>query len=221
MEAAADGRSAGWWETDAVRMGQRQARYADLESGTDAIEEYALGLIPGLLQTAAFASARMRNDPGRLNADFDPDAAVAARAHRQCLLLGDPGTRYDLVLDEFAVRRRAAEPTVVAAQLRHIVALCARHPSITVRILPIDASITGHSAPRSAYSIYRYRDGHGTFAVAVDTLTTDLVLTEPADVDAYRSLHSRLKAAALTPRTSMQMLDTIAQRLYPREGAAA
>lgn len=221
MHAAADGWSVGWWEACAARMGHRQARYADLESGTQAIEEYALGLIPGLLQTADFASARMRSDPARQTADFDPDAAVAARAHRQRLLLAESGPRYDLVLDEFAVRRCAADPAVVAAQLRHIADLCARHPSITVRILPIDAPIKGHRAPRSAYSIYRYRDEHGTLAVAVDTLTTDLVLTELADVDAYLSLHSRLKAAALTPRASMQMLATIAPRLCPTEGAAA
>lgn len=217
MAAAADGWAIGWWQADAARMGRRQARYADLESGTRTITEYALALIPGLLQTRAFADARMRSDPGRHDDEFDPVVAVHARAHRQQLLLADGGPRYELVLDEFAVRRCAAEPPVVAAQLRHIVNVCAEHPSVTVRILPIHATITRHSAPRSAYSIYRYRDGYETLAVAVDTLTTDLVLTESADVDPYRSLHSRLKAATLTPEASLDMLSAVAQQLSQAE----
>lgn len=218
MSAAADGWSIGWWEANAAAMGRRQALYADLESGTDHIDEYALPLPPGLLQTSEFTAARMRSDPARQPRDFDPAAATAARARRQRLLLAPGGPRYELVLDEFAVRRCAAEPAIVAAQLRHIVAVCGAHPSIKVRILPIDATIKGHSAPRSAYSIYRYRDEHATLAVAADTLTTDLVLTETEQIDTYRELHSRLKVAALTPDDSLAMLSAVADRLDPNGG---
>lgn len=216
MAAAADGWSIGWWEANAAAMGRRQAQAADLESGTDAIDEYEISLIPGLLQTPAFAAARTRSDPARNPPDFDPAAAVAARAFRQQLLLGPEGPRYEVVLDEFAVRRSAAEPVIVAAQLRHIIAMCTTHPSVTVRILPIDATIKGHSAPRSAYCIYRYRDEHATLAMAASTLDTDLVHTQPDKIDTYRELHSRLKAAALTLDASITMLTTVAQQLDPR-----
>lgn len=222
MGAAADGWATGWWVPDARRMGERQARYADLESGTAGITEYALALVPGLLQTAEYTDARVRSDPARRSDDFDPVAAVTARTHRQRLLLSAGGPRYDLILDEFAVRRCAAEPTVVAAQLRHIAALCAAHRSISVRILPIGAAIRGHSAPRSAYSIYSYHGAPACLAVAVDTLTTDLILTEPGEVDTYRDLHSRLRAAALTVEASMDMLHAVASQLCTTtEGVAA
>jgi transcriptional regulator with XRE-family HTH domain len=222
IAAATDGWVTGWWMKGADRIGDRQARFADLESGTAAITEYALALIPGLLQTADFADARVRSDPSRQSDTFDPVAAVAARSHRQHLVVAAGGPTYDVVLDEFAVRRCAAEASVVAAQLRHITALCAAHHSITVQILPIGAAIKGHSAPCSAYSIYRYRDAQATVAVAVDTLTTDLILTEPAEVDAYRHLHSRLKAAALSPEASIHLLTTVAYQMGQQpEGAAA
>jgi len=220
MDAASDGWARGWWTAHAERIGLRQGMYADLESGAATITEYALALFPGLLQTAAFAAARIHSDVSRRSEAFDPEAAVAARTHRQQLLLAANGPQYEVVLDEFAIRRGAAEAHIVADQLRHIIAVCARHASVTVRVLPIGASIRSHSAPRSAYSIYRYRDVEGCVAVAVDTLTTDLILTEQPDVDAYLSLHRRLKAAALAPGPSLHLLGAAAQELSPREGAA-
>ncbi|WP_433531306.1 helix-turn-helix domain-containing protein [Micromonospora sp. CA-263727] len=220
MAGAADGWATGWWMTDEARIGHRQARYADLESGTQAISEYALALIPGLLQTAEYADARMRSDPARQPDNFDPVAAVAARTRRQKLLLNDAGAAYDLVLDESAVRYRAAEPSIIADQLRHIADLCAAHPKrISVRILPSHPNITSYSAPRSAYSIYRYADQQATRAVAVETLTMDLVLTEPDEVDAYRQLHSRLRVASLEPAESLRILTAAADQLNPSKGA--
>ncbi|MEV4628267.1 helix-turn-helix transcriptional regulator [Micromonospora sp. NPDC049523] len=212
MDAVTDGWATGWWMADAERMGARQAIYADLESGTKTISEYTQ-LVPGLLQTAAFADARLRSDPLRHADGFDTAAAVAARTHRQELLLATDGPVYDVVLDEVAIRRCAAEPKVVAEQLQHVMAVCAAHRSVTVRVLPIDASIAGHSAPQSAYSIYRYRDTPESLAVAVDTLTKDLVHTESAEIAPYLSLHSRLRAAALPLDASIRLLSDAVQRL--------
>ncbi|MGI5213387.1 helix-turn-helix domain-containing protein [Plantactinospora sp. CA-290183] len=220
MDAAADGWSHGWWKADAERMGVRQATYADLESGTKSITEYTL-LIPGLLQTTAFADARLRSDLARQADTFDPAAAVTARAHRQQLLLAADGPHYNVVIDEIAIRRRAAERHIVADQLRHIIAVCAAHSSVEVRVLPIGASIEKHSAPLSPYSIYRYRDTPGSVAVAVDTLTKDLVHTEGHEVGPYLDLHSRLRAAALTPHMSIRLLHSAAQDLAPAEGVPA
>ncbi|WP_434744029.1 helix-turn-helix domain-containing protein [Micromonospora sp. SH-82] len=218
ISAAVDGWTVGWWDTDAAAMGHRQARYADLESGTAAISEYALALVPGLLQIPEFVAARTRSDPARLPSDLDPAAVVAARARRQELLLASDGPRYEVILDELAVRRRAAEPAIMAAQLRHIVTVGESHPAVTVRVLPIDATIKSQSAPRSAYSIYRYSDKYPTIAVAVDTLTTDLILVERRETEPYRELHSRLKSAALPPGPSIELLTDAAQFLDPVQG---
>jgi DNA-binding XRE family transcriptional regulator len=212
--AAADGWTVGWWETDVDAIGIRQARFADLESGTETIWEYALGLVPGLLQTPQFADARARSDPARQPDNFDPAMSVRARARRQQLLLMPGGPRYELVLDELAVHRHAAEPPVVAAQLRHIVELCRVYPSISVTVLPINgATLKNHSAPQSAYTLFRYRDEQATLAVAVNTLSTDLVHIDQHNLHAYRELHSRLRAAALTPADSIALLNAAADHI--------
>ncbi|MEV0003442.1 helix-turn-helix transcriptional regulator [Micromonospora sp. NPDC050980] len=217
MDGAADGWARGWWMADAERMGARQAIYADLESGTKSITEYAPFLIPGLLQTPAFADARMRSEPARHTEPFESAQAVSARARRQQLLLAPDGPRYNVVLDEGAIRRSAAEPHIVADQLRHILNICAAHASVKVRVLPIDTTIKGHSAMCSPYSIYHYRDTPSSIAVAVDTLNQDLIHTETDEIDPYLSLHGRLKAAALDNERSFGLIRAAAQAYYRQE----
>jgi transcriptional regulator with XRE-family HTH domain len=217
LAAASDGWTRGWWEAESSGMGRRQGMHAALESGTKRIAEYALALPPGLLQTPDFAAARMRSDPGSHAPDFDPAKAIAARARRQQLLLARRGPQYDLVFDVFAVERLGAPPAIVADQLRHIAAVAMNHTSITVRVLPVDAPIQHHTAPQSAYTIYRYHDEHQTLAVAATTLDTDLIIIERSRIDAYLELHCRLTAAALAPGDSIALLNTVADRIDRQE----
>ncbi|WP_243706090.1 Scr1 family TA system antitoxin-like transcriptional regulator [Micromonospora sp. KC721] len=69
--------------------------------------------------------------------------------------------------------------------------------------------------------MYRYRDPQNSQAAAVDTLTKDLIHTEPGEIDPYLSLHSRLKAAALSPESSIRLLRAAAENLAPTEGVPA
>lgn len=49
--------------------------------------------------------------------------------------------------------------------------------------------------------------------VAVDTVTSDLILTEPAQVVPYDQLYARLRDAALSPVDSLDLLTTAATSL--------
>ncbi|MGH3365908.1 MAG: Scr1 family TA system antitoxin-like transcriptional regulator, partial [Nocardioidaceae bacterium] len=101
------------------------------------------------------------------------------------------------------------------SQVQHLVA-CAREPKITVRVLPVDAAIDGYVIPRSAFSVYAYSDLRDPRVVAVDTVTTDVVLTsltEETQVTRYINLYERLLRASLTPRKSVELLKRVAAEL--------
>jgi hypothetical protein len=49
--------------------------------------------------------------------------------------------------------------------------------------------------------------------VAVDTVTSDLILTEAADVQPYEQLYQRLRDAALPPDESLDLLTMLAADL--------
>jgi transcriptional regulator with XRE-family HTH domain len=218
MTIAREAQERGWWEKFADEMGPRQALYANLEAGARGIQEYQMTLLPGLLQVPDFTAARTRTDKADWSAQFDPARALEARAGRQRVLERPGGPTYDVIIDEVAVRRLAAPPDVVANQLRHLVNVGNKQKKITIRVLPLAAQIAGYAVPKSAFFIYRYPDPRDPVVIAVDTVTSDLVLTDAITVNHYLALYERLQDAALDPLQSLSFLATVAQELFDETG---
>ena len=221
MQIAREAGERGWWESAATEMGVRQALYADLEAGAASIREYQMTLLPGLLQTTAFTHARAGIDKADWSTNFSPDRAAEGRARRQQVLHRSDGPTYEVVIDELAVRRPAAEDSVLRDQLLHIAEHPAQDKKITVSVLPVDGRIAGHMVPRSSFSIYTYPDPLDPVVVAVDTVTDDLVLPEPPAVAQYLDLYERLRSAALTPEQSARFLLASADQISLVTGSAA
>ncbi|MGH3874745.1 MAG: helix-turn-helix domain-containing protein [Pseudonocardiaceae bacterium] len=220
MAVARDASERGWWASFGQEMGARQALYADLEAGAVSITEFQ-PFIPGLLQTPEFAYQRQVAEAEIGPVTFQSERAVEARQTRQRMLRRPDGPSYEVVLDEIALRRLSAPPEVVASQMQHLVA-CVREPKITVRVLPVDAAIDGYVTPRSAFSVYAYFDSRDPRVVAVDTVTTDVVLTsliEEVQVTRYTNLYERLRRASLTPRKSAELLKRVAAELTGKQEA--
>src|SRR5262249_13524303 len=132
------------------------------------------------LQTRDYTRARRpRSDKSEA---FELERAVEARQRRQQELYRDGGPSYEAVLDEVAVRRIAADPSIMEAQLHRLVELARANERIAIRILPVDAVVAEYRLPYSAFSIYTYRDPGDPLVVVVDTVTTDLVLTKAEEV---------------------------------------
>lgn len=216
VEIASDAADKGWWHSYGDDMGSRQALYADLESGARLIREFQ-PFIPGLLQTVDFAHQRQIAE---WDAEGELETArsqrrVEARQSRQKMLLRPGGPSYEVVLDEVAIRRLPAPPEVVAAQLRRLIEM-SDDPDITLRILPVDARIAGYRVSRSAFSIYSYPGSLDPEVVAVDTVTTDVVLTtltEEPQVRRYTDLYARLADAALSAEKSIDYLASTADHI--------
>ncbi|GAB1641496.1 helix-turn-helix transcriptional regulator [Krasilnikovia sp. MM14-A1259] len=218
MTIAREAQERGWWERHADQMGPRQALSASLESGAHRISEYQMTLLPGLLQTPAFSQARVHADPSAHTEGVDAARALEARITRQRLLERPGGPTYEVVIDELAIRRFAAPANVVGGQLRHLADLARTQDRVTIRVLPIAASIAGHVVPRSAFSIYRYPDSADPIVVSVDTITSDLVVTDAVDVGHYLTLYDRLRAVALTPEQTLGFLAAVAEELPEHQG---
>jgi len=171
--------------------------------------------IPGLLQTTDFTRARGEADRVAGAPSFNADKAADGRIGRQRMLRRPGGPDYELILDELAIRRGSAPPEILKAQLYHIAATVNGSPKITARVLPVEAHIDGYSVPRSAFSIYTFKDPGDPTIVAVDTVTNDLVLTESDDVKRYEELFDRLRAAALPMQQSLEFLIDTAKASRP------
>ncbi|MGH3768919.1 MAG: helix-turn-helix domain-containing protein [Pseudonocardiaceae bacterium] len=200
----------GWWRSFAD-LGHRQRGYAELEAGVAALREYQQSIIPGLLQTPDYTRTRVLSElpiHGRL----DVEAEVAARQARQAILTADNPPSYHAIIDEAALRRRAAPTDVMAAQLARLVELSAR-PAVTLRVLPLNARISDHYVPCVSFSLYRFADPEDPDIVVLETVTSDLHLGDDEDVSRYRMLFDWLAAAALPPEDSVPFLAGLARQL--------
>jgi transcriptional regulator with XRE-family HTH domain len=212
MTIAREAGEKGWWES-ARGMGERQALYANLEAGARQIRQYQQALIPGLLQTADFARAQTAATPTLEPLDGTVDGVLEGRAGRQRMLRRPGAPGYEVIIDELAVRRLAAPPGVVKKQLFHLATAGNGTPQVRLRVLPIDARIGGYAVPRCTFSVYDYPDPGDPAVVAVDTVTSDLILTGPAQTGPYNELYARLADAALTPADSLDLLTHAATTL--------
>jgi transcriptional regulator with XRE-family HTH domain len=199
----------GWWESNRD-MGVRQALYADLEAGAATIREFQMVFLPGLLQTPEFTRFRVEAEGLGPAQGRRANRAVEARNSRQRMLRRPGGPSYEVIIDELAVRRRAAPAEIVRAQLYHITARANADPKTTVRVLPVNVTIDDFAAARSAFSIYTYPDPDDPVVVAVDTVTEDLVVTDDLEVSAYEDLYNRLRDATLPIRKGLDLLTRLA-----------
>jgi transcriptional regulator with XRE-family HTH domain len=205
MTIAREAGERGWWESNRL-MGERQARYANLEAGAQTIREFQMTFIPGLLQTPGFTRARSEADRVAGTASFNLEKAADGRLGRQRMLRRPGGPDYEVIIDELAIRRATAPPEVLKEQLYHIAATVNGSPKIVARVLPVEATIDGYSVPRSAFSIYTFSDPGDPTIVAVDTVTDDLLLSEDDDVKRYDELYERLRDASLSVPDSLDLL---------------
>ncbi|MFG3704419.1 helix-turn-helix domain-containing protein [Micromonospora sp. NPDC047670] len=195
--------SRGWWKA-LGEMGERQRTYAELEAGAATIVDWQPAVVPGLLQTPAYA--RLRIAAGRLlDPTVDVEADVRARAMRHEVLRRADPPRYTAVLAEAACEAGDTPPQVWREQVRHLVDL-AGLPHVTIRLLPRGVSPRGGAQPLTPYSCYSFPDPADPRTVMLEALTTDVRLVTAADVDRYEQLTDWLLDAALGPAETVAAL---------------
>jgi transcriptional regulator with XRE-family HTH domain len=195
--------SRGWWKA-LGEMGERQRTYAELEAGAASIVEYQPAVVPGLLQTPAYA--RLRVGAGRLlHPEVDLEADVRARLARQEVLLRAEPPRYTALLDERVCDPAGAPGEVWREQLRHLVALADRR-NVTIRVIPRDAAPPRGVHPLTPFSCYAFPDPADPRTVMLEAPTTDVRLVGDADLSRYEELTGWLLAAALPTDESTALL---------------
>ncbi|MFF0461549.1 helix-turn-helix domain-containing protein [Streptomyces mexicanus] len=178
---------------------------AEAEAQATAIREYAPLLIPGLLQTRAYARA--------VNRAYDPTTPeeiieewVQGRMERTRLL--DHPTKPVLwtVLDEAALRREVGDRAVMADALRHISALMRRRRAI-VQVLPFSAG--AHTAMQGALKLMEFEDAPPL--VYFEGVRIGRLEDDPATVARLRLVFDLLVASALSPEKSLALVEALAE----------
>ena len=178
IDLANEGKQRAWWQTTRLPY----STYVGLEAEAVSISDYALSVMPGLLQTSEYARAVLEAMVPRWVPEI-VEERVQGRLDRQNRILAAPGApRFEAVMDESVLHRVVGGPAIMRAQLEHLLALI-DEPAITLRIIPYSAGAL--PAPTNKFILLRFASPNVTDTVFVEGLTGDLYLDDPAEVEVY------------------------------------
>lgn len=133
-----------WWTKYTGLFPAELLRYFGYEHGAESIRTHESLLIPGLLQTEAYARAIIAGDSPNVRAS-DTNQRIQARQLRQRRLSDDEPLKLTALISEGALKQQVGGREVLADQLRHLISLIEEHPD-TLEVLVVPFTADAHGA---------------------------------------------------------------------------
>ncbi|MFF8485957.1 helix-turn-helix domain-containing protein [Streptomyces antibioticus] len=183
-------------------------RFMGLSERAVAVSQYAAHVVPGLLQTEDYARAVLSLDALLIGKE-QLEERVAARMGRQERLSASDRPELWVIRDEAVLRRPIGGNAVMRNQLARLLdAAAERH--ITVQVLPFDQG--GHEAMGGSLTILTLPDG--SEVAYTEGSDYGQLIEEPAHISRYKVIYDRLRAAALPPLMSLDMIRSAMEGNY-------
>jgi len=202
VQLARDARRKGWWHAYGRVLPPWFEAYVGLESDAAALHDFQPSVVPGLLQTEDYARAVLRDAPGADRAE-DIDQQVALRMRRQAVLDQPGPPRVRVVLSESVLWVQVGGAAIMRAQLLRLADLAAR-PDLTLQVLPLRAA--AHAQPVTPFTMLEFADPADPTVVYLEHLTGSLLLEDEEEVQRYRVVFDHLRAQALGPGPSADLI---------------
>lgn len=185
----------------------RQRAGIPLLAATTVLRAYEPAIVPGPLQTPDYARHVITNNAAFEGGPWDIDAAVQARMRGQDLLY-EPAKRFRFLVTEAALRYLVCPPVTLRAQLDRLV-VAAGLGTVELAVLPFTARLP--QSPRHNFWIFDER------LVLVETLSAELSLRDPEDVELYARLFERFWELALHGDEVVALITDLARSLRSTE----
>ncbi|MFI6475137.1 Scr1 family TA system antitoxin-like transcriptional regulator [Streptomyces sp. NPDC050516] len=178
-------------------------KWALLEREAISLYTYESRLVPGLLQTEAYARILFRAQLPPLD-DAQIEANLAARLERQQLLAGRPNTSYSFIIDEYVFARRTGGPEVTR-ELIDFVLESTSPRNVELQILPMDTGVhAGLAGPMQLAET----PSHQWFGYCEGQESGQFV-SDPKLISTLHMRYAKLRSQALTPEQSVGRLELL------------
>jgi transcriptional regulator with XRE-family HTH domain len=192
-------REVGWWQ----RLDALPTRLATLiayEEEATEIRNFEPTLVPGLLQTEAYARAVI--SVGVETDDEKIAQRVKARMQRQEVLTKKPARmRLHAIIAETVLMVEVGSTEVMGEQLAHLVKV-ASQPNVTVQVLRFAAG--AHMADHGGFIVLNFEDDPPLGYI--DTLGGALFLESSNDIRRLTSVYEHLVSLAMSPAESVKFI---------------
>ncbi|MGW1591100.1 helix-turn-helix domain-containing protein [Streptomyces sp. NPDC002386] len=188
-------------EVDLVPMWAEE--YLDCEREATVISSYENQVLPGLLQTTAYARAVFRSRiPVLREEEIEP--YVATRTERQAIFQRTDPPIACFVIWEPVLRDFLGGKEVYREQLQHLRG-CSEMPGIALQVLPLGRS--AHAALDGPFVLLETPD-HQRLAYT-ETQRGSQLIADPDEVAILTQRCAMLRSQALTPEDTRELLDRL------------
>ncbi|MEV8225060.1 helix-turn-helix transcriptional regulator [Streptomyces sp. NPDC079167] len=182
-------------------------RYVNLEPKATKIRKYAAHSVPGLLQTEGYARGLL--SVARPSVGDGLDKLLAARMARQQILGRSKPPVLWAVLDEAVLHRVVEQPSVMSAQLKHLLDVAESRNEITLQVLPFSAG--AHPLLDGSATVLSFAS-RADVAYLEGSHSGELIEHGVA-VAEYALAFDYLLSLALSPRASATMIRSVLEDL--------
>ncbi|GAB2834321.1 helix-turn-helix transcriptional regulator [Actinocorallia aurea] len=168
------------------------AEHLHVEQAAEELFLAALDVIPGLLQTEAYAR-RVLTEAGD---SPDIEADVAQRMNRQRILDKSKPPLMWALMDESVIRRIVGDRLLMAEQLAKVLEMASRH-EISIRIIPFEAG--WHPGVSSSFKVMRV---NGQMQAYTETTGGGRLLDDPETARTFELRFRRMGEKALSAAAS-------------------
>jgi len=214
MALARETKAKGWWQSYSDALPSWFELYVGLEAAANRVRYLQSDVVPGLLQTKAYAREVIAIDDPYLAVD-ERERRLAVRMERQQLLgrRVPPAPQLEVILSEAVLLRPIPDPEAMAGQLEALAEANDR-PNVTVRVLPLEKGFHRWVAAGS-FTILDFPSERGRepepSTVYTDGPTGALYLDKPREVHAYESIWTSASERALSEAESTRAIRALAK----------
>ncbi|MFF0681834.1 Scr1 family TA system antitoxin-like transcriptional regulator [Streptomyces tendae] len=178
-------------------------QWAKLEATAISLYTYECRVMPGLLQTEAYARAVSLNVPPVPDRD-ELDQRIAARLARQELLsvTRKPPTAFTFIVEEAVLVRDTGGAEVTRGLLDRVVGVVERHWNVEVQVMPLRQPVhAGMDGPLQLLETpenewFGYSEGQ----------ENGRLITARKEISILQQRYAKLRSQALTPADSLSLL---------------
>ncbi len=200
---AKDASKKGWWQTYSGVVAPAYADYISLESDAESVRLYAPLVIPGLLQTGAYARETIAANAITRTPEEVTALAEVRMARQAVLSRPERPLKLWAVIGEAVLHRRFSDrPQIMRDQLQRLIDVSAA-PGITVQVMPLDA--TPHPGGAGAFDLVSF-PAPMPAVVQFENLKGTSYVEGTDDVALYEEAFHQIVAAALPVTDSLALI---------------
>lgn len=203
LQVAKDARKRGWWHQYSSTMPTWFQVYVGLEGEAASVQDYQSEVVPGILQTEAYARATYLAE-AVVPPEEEISRQIKLRMERQERLLGaEIAPDMWFVLNEAAIRRQVGGGVTMRDQLDLLLQVSHRS-NVTLQILPFTAG--AHPAMQGGFTILGFPEPADPSTVYVEYRQGSLYLEKPDELDTYVLIFNHLRAQASGREESRRLI---------------